>query len=129
MLLKQECILILFHITNIIVYDVPVPKYHITGNSIMLKFTVPKNRIVRTSAVRVTDGVTDRVTDGVTDLNDSEKAVLSLLLENPEYTYAALSEKLNISRKTVSLRIRHLKEKGIIQRAGSDANGYWKINQ
>ena len=40
-----------------------------------------------------------------------------------------MAEKLGISRKTVALRIKTLKEKGIIERIGSDKKGYWKINK
>lgn len=90
---------------------VPLPEYDITGNSVMIKFTAPKDRIVRTSL--------DRVTEKVTEVTEPEKEVLSLLLEDPAYTYAVLADKLGVSRKTVSLRIKQLKEKGILQRVGS----------
>lgn len=92
----------------------PLPKYDITGNSVMIKFIASEDRIVRTSLDRVTE---------------PEKEVLSLLLEDPAYTYAVLADKLGISRKTVSLRIKQLKEKGILQRIGSDTKGHWQINK
>ena len=65
--------------------------------------------------------VTEKVTDG-------ERAILSLLAEDPAYTYTLLAQKLAVSRKTVSQRIKSLKEKGIIQRIGSEKKGYWKIH-
>lgn len=68
----------------------------------------------------------DKVTDKVTD---AEKALLELLIENPALTYAALAGKLGISRKSVSSRIKSLKEKGIIRRIGSDTKGSWEIIQ
>ena len=40
-----------------------------------------------------------------------------------------LTEKLGISRKTVSNRLKALKEKGVIHRVGSDTKGYWEISQ
>ena len=80
----------------------------------MIKFIASENQIVRTSLNRVTE---------------PEKEVLSLLLENPAYTYAVLADKLGISRKNVSLRIKQLNEKGILQRIGSDTKGHWHINK
>lgn len=88
----------------------------------MIKFTAPEDRIIR----RVTDGVTDRVTDRVTE---AEMVILTLLDENPSYTYAVLSEKTGMSRKTIAARIKSLKEKGIIKRIGSDYRGHWEITE
>ncbi len=65
--------------------------------------------------------VTDRVTD-------KEQEIIFLLLEDAGYTMPQLAEKLNISRKTVAARLKVLKEKGIIERVGSDRKGFWKIN-
>ena len=79
----------------------------------MIRFTAAEDRIVRTSINRVTE---------------AEKELLGLLLEDPAFTYTVLAEKLGVSRKTVSAGIRSLKEKGIIQRIGSDSKGYWKVN-
>lgn len=101
--------------------DVPQPEYTINPEDIMIKFTAPEDRIVRTSSGRVTEKVTEKVTD-------DEQKILSLLLEDPAYTYKTLSEKLDVSRKTVSARLKSLKEKGLIQRIGSDTKGYWEIH-
>ena len=65
--------------------------------------------------------VTDRVTD-------KEQEIIFLLLEDAGYTMPQLAEKLNISRKTVAARLKVLKEKGIIERVGSDRKGYWKVH-
>ena len=53
---------------------------------------------------------------------------LGSLDEDPGYTSAQLVDKLAVSRKTLALIIKSLKEKGIIERIGSDRKGYWKIN-
>ena len=73
---------------------------------------------------RVTEKVTERVTERVTE---KEEKVLALLLDNPEITMMQLAEKLEISRKTVAIRLKSLKEKGVILRIGSDRKGYWKV--
>lgn len=98
---------------------VPQPVYTINPGDIMIEFTAPEDRVIRFGKV------TDRVIDKVTD---EERALLSLLAEDPGYTMPQLSEKMGISRKTVAQRIKQLKEKGAIERIGSDRKGYWKIN-
>ena len=93
---------------------VPQPVYTINPGDIMIEFTAPEDRVIRFGKV------TDRVIDKVTD---EERALLSLLAEDPGYTMPQLSEKMGISRKTIAQRIKQLKEKGTIERIGSDRNG------
>ena len=81
----------------------------------MVKFTEPEDRIIR---------VTDRVTDKVTD---KEHQVLQMLYEDPGYTMPQLAEMIGVSRKTVAGYLKNLKEKGVIERVGSDQKGYWRI--
>ena len=38
-----------------------------------------------------------------------------------------MSKKLGFARSTISSNLQKLKEKGIIERIGSDRNGYWEI--
>ena len=87
----------------------------------MIEFTAPDDRVIR----EVTDKVTDRVTD---NLDEKSIKILALIIENPAYTSNVMSEKLSISRKTVSQKLKEMKEKGIIERVGSDRKGYWKSN-
>lgn len=53
--------------------------------------------------------------------------ILKLLKINPNTTQVELSNKLNVSRRTVSTLLANLKEKGKIERVGSDRKGYWKL--
>lgn len=102
---------------------IPQPEYIINPGDIMVKFTAPADRVIF-SGRRVTEKVTVRVTEKVTV---KENEILELLFEDPAYTLVAMAEKLGVSRKTIAYRIKLLKEKGIIQRVGSDKKGYWKI--
>ena len=95
--------------------DLPMPEFTINPGDIMVKFTAPEERIVRGPG-----GVTEKVTE-------KEKEVIELLRIDPGYTYADLAQNLKVSRKTVSDRIKTLKDKGIIERIGSDTKGYWEI--
>ena len=77
---------------------------------------------------KVTDNVTDRVADRVTDfLDENALHVFALLQENPTYTAAVIGEKLSLSRKTISAKLKKLKELSYIERVGSDRKGYWKL--
>lgn len=107
---------------------VPEPEYTIHPGDIMIKFTAPEDRIIRSHADGVTDKVTDGVTDKVTDkVTENERQLLDLLLLDPGYTSDALAQHLSISRKTVSKRLKSLKEKGVLRRVGSDRKGHWEI--
>jgi len=41
----------------------------------------------------------------------------------------SLAEKTQLSQKTIYVRIKALKENGILKRVGSDTKGYWNINE
>ena len=96
-----------------------MPEYSVSPGDIMIRFTGPEDRIVRLSD-RVNDQVNDRV-------NDRQKELLSYLAQDPGFTVTQLSVKMHVSRKTAAAHLKVLKDKGIIERAGSARNGYWKI--
>ena len=86
------------------------------------------DRVTEKVTERVTEKVTERVTEKVTErVTEAENQLLALLMEDPAYTYVALSKKLKVSRKTVGGLIKSLKSKNIICRVGSDTKGYWQI--
>jgi len=69
-------------------------------------------------------GVTEWVTERVTE---QEYKVIELLKTNPQYKTSELVELLGVSKKTVSKHLKALKDKGIIERVGSDRKGYWNL--
>lgn len=103
----------------------PQPTYTINPGDIMIKFTAPENLVIRFITPKVTDKVTNRVTE---NLDEKAAQILALLSEDPAYTSTAIAEKLSLSRKTVALRLKDLKAKGIIERIGSKRKGYWQIH-
>lgn len=108
--------------------NIPQPTYTINPSDIMVRFTAPEDLIVRSVTGRVTEKVTEKVTDKVTDgLDGKSIQLLALLMEDPAYTTTVLADKLSTSRKTVSARLRMLRESGLIERVGSDRKGYWKV--
>ena len=95
--------------------NLPMPEYTVNPGDIMIKFTSRKDHIVRMPR-RLSDKLTDK-----------EQKTLELLLEYPGYTSPQIAEKLNVSRVSVTKYLKVLKEKGLVERVGSDRKGYWKI--
>ncbi len=105
---------------------IKLPKYTINPADIMIEFSASEKQIVRMhNSRKVTDNKINKSITG--QLSERELQVLALILENPKYTMAQLSQKMNISRKTVASYQKKLKDMKIIERVGSARNGYWKI--
>ena len=60
-------------------------------------------------------------------VNKTEQAVFALLSEHPEYTRDELAEKTSKTVRTIQRTVDSLREKGLIERIGSDKTGQWKI--
>jgi ATP-dependent DNA helicase RecG len=69
---------------------------------------------------KVAERVAEKVTDGETE-------VLRLLASNGHTTQNEMAEVLGVSRKTIYMRIKSLKDKGVIGRVGSDTKGRWEV--
>lgn len=102
----------------------PLPEYTVHPGDIMIQFIAAEDRAIRSATYKVTERVTEQVTE---TLDEKSLQILALISEDPAYTSTTIAEKLSISRKTVSQRLKELKEKGIIERIGSDRKGYWNI--
>ena len=85
----------------------PQPEFSINPEDIMIKFTAAENRIIRSVTPNVTEKVTERVTEKVTE---KEQQVLNLIIEDPGYTSKMMADKLTLSRKTITDRLRSLKD-------------------
>ena len=53
--------------------------------------------------------------------------VLAVIADNPNLSKEKISEKIGMSRATVTRALAKLVEIGAIQRVGSDKSGYWEI--
>lgn len=61
------------------------------------------------------------------NLTDNELTLLSILLPNPSISLFNASDRMGISRRTVSRIVASLQDKGIIERKGSKKQGSWRI--
>lgn len=60
-------------------------------------------------------------------LNENEQSIIDLLRTNPNLSAKELSHNLDIPFRSVQRYISNLKDKGIIQRIGSNKTGYWEV--
>lgn len=60
-------------------------------------------------------------------LTDSQKLIVSLMKDNPNVTIAELALATKMSDTGVYNNINRLRSSGLIERIGSNKNGYWKI--
>ena len=101
--------------------NLPEPEFENLRGTFKVTFRKEKQE---TTAQNITENCTDNFTENCTD---NEIKLLELLKINPNITQVELSNKLNVSRRTISTLLANLKEKGKIERVGSDRKGYWKI--
>ncbi|MDM8125980.1 ATP-binding protein [Mediterraneibacter glycyrrhizinilyticus] len=60
---------------------------------------------------------------------ERKQVILELLFENPTMTQTDLIDKLGLTRKQIQTDIKDLKNEGILERKGSNRNGYWIVNK
>lgn len=73
-------------------------------------------------------GLVDRLVDGLVDgLVESQQKIVRLIADNPKISKRKMSEIIGISSTAIDNNIKALKEKGIIERSGSDRTGSWKV--
>ena len=60
-------------------------------------------------------------------INKTEKAVLGLLINNPEMTAEEIAIEVGVTKRTVERTLVNLKKKGLIERIGSNKNGSWAV--
>ena len=63
------------------------------------------------------------------ELNDTQKKIIQLLSTDGSRTAAELSEKIGITRRSIEMNIRNLKDRGILVRHGPAKGGYWEVKK
>ena len=60
-------------------------------------------------------------------INKTEKAVLGLLISNPEMTAEEIAIEVGVTKRTVERTLVSLNKKGLIERIGLNKNGSWAV--
>lgn len=61
------------------------------------------------------------------DINTTQQKILELLSEDAQMNGTRLAERIGVSKRSIEINIRKLKERGILIRHGSPKSGYWEI--
>ena len=110
--------------------NLPEPEFENIRGTFKVTFRKEKKEI---STKNETEQFSDRQDRTEMDRNEKMKPIqeriLDLIMEDSKMTQIQMAEKLGVTRSTVSSNLKVLKEKGVIERIGSDRNGYWKTEQ
>ena len=60
-------------------------------------------------------------------LNETQIKILELIKSNPNITQKMMMKETSLSRAAITLNLKQMKEKKVIERVGSDRKGYWKM--
>ena len=97
--------------------DVGLPAPEYTDNAFMLNATI-RNGVINENSGVINEAI---------KLSPAQKAVLEAIIETPNITKQALCDRTSLGKSTIDRAIKALKERGLIQRVGSNKTGYWKV--
>lgn len=122
------------------------PEYGLAGGSLLVTFSAPASRVVRTgrdpAALGATsnDGPCDRLSWGSESDNrsdntpgkvheDLDKRLERLIRADSGITQLSMARQLGVARSTVALALRRLQDDGRLRRIGSRRSGEWLIDE
>ncbi len=104
----------------------PAPEY--TDNAFMLNVTI-KNGVTNEVINDKNEVINDK-NEVINDtLSDNEQILYNVISVNPNITKLEMKAQTNLSMSTIDRNIKSLKEKGILQRVGSNKAGNWIITR
>ena len=101
--------------------------YDFRENSIVV--TIPFSRTEANVGDKVVNNVGDKVVNNVGDkkLNASQQKIVDAMRDDPNVTHEKLMAIVGIGKTAIQNNISYLRKNGIIERVGSNKNGYWKV--
>lgn len=101
------------------------PVYIVHGKDIMVKFHALQSSKVPDSKMpnRHNDDINVDLDVGL------EKKILIIMEEDSSVTMGAISDKLNVTKRTVERIVKKLREQGKIERIGGKRYGHWVIHE
>lgn len=93
-------------------------------NENYINVIIPFNEKVMLNHGNINSNINGNINNNLSDL---QIKTLEILLLDPKSTLDVMTDKLQVSKRTVSRIFKDLQEKNIIKREGSNKTGYWKI--
>ena len=91
----------------------------------LIQVTIPFSKKVMKNRGTLNDTLSGTLKNN--NLTDNELTLLSILLSNPSISISDVSDRMEISRRTVSRIVASLQDKGIVERKKSKKEGSWRI--
>ena len=101
-------------------------EYQVTAIFHRNDYSEDKSKLSKNQSVK--DTVKDTVKDIILNVNDRQMSIIEIMKEQPSVSAEDLALKVGINIRNVKRNLAKLKQDGIIERVGSDKNGYWKVN-
>lgn len=113
-------------------YGLPVPEFQVFDDMFrvnlfrkLLPMSEPQNCAEAAvkfgvSSVKVRCNIGD-------DINITQQKIIKLLSEDAQMNGTKLAERIGVSKRSIEINIRKLKDRGILIRHGSPKSGYWEI--
>jgi len=104
--------------------DEPARRYFVTEIKIHPDFVKDDTNFKKCNE-GLAEGLVERLVEG---LGESQKKIVRLMTDNSFVTIKEMSKIIGISTTAIGKNINTLKNKGIVERIGSDSNGRWRVN-
>ncbi len=111
---------------------VPLPNIEINNDGVMIKCIPSKTymEVLNSMNVKKNDNFTDYFTNNFTDnFTKIQIRILEIVKNEPYISQAKLSEKIGVSKRTITTNMNNLQKKQILKRIGNNKSGYWEIQQ
>ncbi len=110
-----------------------MPNVKINSDGVMLKCIPSKTYIkvlngmnTKNNNSNFANNFTDNFTNRFTDI---EIKILESIKNEPTISQARLSEKIGVSKRTITNNMNNLQRRQVIKRVGNNKSGYWEIQQ
>lgn len=103
----------------------PLPEY--SSNAFMLNATI-RNGEVNDTNEEIKEEINEEINEEI-KLSPIQETILKEIVNNKKITIHELCDMTSLSKSTIERSLTSLREKGIIQRVGSNKTGYWKVTK